>query len=104
MSGNADSFTALFTPDGKFIVPGKQWSGLAEIRAAFTSFSEQHSDVKIEIRRIIVEDDQAVVEWTWEDTEVVTQQHNKAEDLIAIDFSSGKIYRWREYIDTKILF
>lgn len=99
---DADALAQLFTPDGELIVPGQRWQGQTNIREAVTRFAQQYTDVKIEIKRIIIEDNQAAVEWTYEDTEKATGIRNKAEDAIFVDLKNGRINRWREYFDTKI--
>lgn len=98
---DAEALAQLFTLDGELIVPGQRWQGQAKIREEVTRFAQQYSDVKIDIKRIIIEDNQAAVEWGYEDTEKATNFHNKADDVIVVDFKDGRISRWREYFDTK---
>ena len=98
---DADALAQLFTPNGELIVPGQRWRGKAKIRQEVTRFAQQYSDVKIDIRRIIVKDNQAAVEWYYEDTEKATGFRNKVDDAIIVDFKDGHISRWREYFDTK---
>ena len=98
---DANALAQLFTPDGELIVPGQRWQGRAKIREEVTHFAQQYSDVKIDIRRIIIEDNQAAVEWHYEDVEKATGLRNKADDAIIVDFKNGRISRWREYFDTK---
>ena len=98
---DANILAQLFTPDGEIIVPGQRWQGQAQIREEVARFAQQYSHVKIDIRRIIVEDNQAAVEWYYEDTETATGLRNKADDVIVIDFKDGRISRWREYFDSK---
>ena len=58
--------------------------------------------VAIEIRTILIEGTQAAVEWDWSETAKGTDQKTShAQDAILIDFETGGIRRWREYIDTK---
>lgn len=101
ISGDADGFASLFTPDGEFIVPGKHWRSRSAIREVLAGFAERYSSIHIDIRRIIVDGDQAVVEWYWEDTKNETGIRHRADDAIVVDFKDGRISRWREYIDTK---
>jgi uncharacterized protein (TIGR02246 family) len=96
-----DAFAALFTPDGEFIVPGDRWVGYAAIRKAAASFAVNYSEVKIDIKQIIVEGNQAVVEWHWQDVQKATGKSSSADDAIVVEFQNGKISRWREYIDTR---
>jgi len=100
-TGDADAFAVMFTPDGEFIVPGKRWQGAAAIREQLAKLGRSNSDVSIDIRRIIVEGNQAVVEWRWEETEKATGSRSQADDSIVVDFMDGKISRWREYIDSE---
>lgn len=98
---DANALTQLFTPDAEIILPGQKWRGQARIREEVTRFAQQYSDVKIVIQRTIVEKNQAVVQWYYEDTEKATGRRNKADDAIIIDFKDGRISRWREYFDTE---
>jgi uncharacterized protein (TIGR02246 family) len=98
---DADALAQLFTHDGEIIVPGSRWQGQAKIREELAHFARQYSDVKIEIRRIIIEGDRAAVEWHYEDTEKATGRRQKTDDAIVIDFKDGRISRWREYFDEK---
>lgn len=111
VNGNADAFAALFTSDGELIVPGQKWVGREAIRKAAADFATYASNVKIDIRQIIIEGDaeggslrdrRAAVEWYWEDTEKASGRRNRADDAIMADFVAGKIKRWREYIDEKV--
>jgi len=97
---DANAFARLFTSNGEFLVPGNRWVGQDAIRQVAADFAASSSNVTIEIRRIIVEGNQAAVEWHWEDTNL-SGYHNQADDVIVIDFINGKISRWREYIDTQ---
>ncbi len=98
IEGEADTFASLFLPDGEFIVPNNRWVGTAKIKQVTADFAADY-EVKIAIRRIIVEGNQAVVEWNWSDREKATGKCNQADDAIIVDFRVGKITRWREYID-----
>lgn len=98
---DADALAQLFTPDGELIVPGKRWQGQEQIREQVSHFAQEYVDVKINIRRIIVEGNQALIEWYYEDTQKATGLHNKADDAIVVDFKDNRISRWREYFDDK---
>ena len=98
ITGDADAFASLFLADGELIVPNNRWVGFAKIRQVTADFVADY-EVEITIQRIIVEGNQAVVEWNWSDKEKATGKCNQAEDAIVIDFREGKICRWREYID-----
>ncbi len=99
MKGDAAGFAELFLPDGLFVVPGQQWQGKEAIHKSITEFSEAYTNVNIEISRILIDGDSAVVEWSWVDTEKASRKQSHAEDAIVVDFKDGLIQRWREYID-----
>ncbi len=98
---DAEALAQLFTTDGELIVPGQRWQGQAKIREEVGRFAQQYSDVKIDIRRIIIDRSRAVVEWYYEDTDKETGRRDKSDDAIVVDFKDGKISRWREYFDDK---
>lgn len=100
---DADALAQLFTSDGEIILPGQRWQGQATIRQQVAHFAQSYSDVKIEIRRTIVEGNQALIEWHYQDTEKATGLRNQADDAIVVDFKDGRISRWREYFDNQTL-
>ncbi|MBF2000699.1 MAG: nuclear transport factor 2 family protein [Synechococcales cyanobacterium C42_A2020_086] len=101
IEGNAEQFAELFTEDGEFVVPGQVWRGKSAIRDALADFARSGSEVDIAIQRIMVDGNQAVVEWHWRETNPQTGKQTTAEDAIVVDFRDGQISRWREYIDNK---
>lgn len=100
MAGDAEAWAALFSTDGEVIVHGNRWVGQDAIRKALADFAAGSSSVKIDIRRIIIDGNQAVVEWYWQDQDKAGRR-NQADDAIVIDFKANRIIRWREYIDNK---
>jgi uncharacterized protein (TIGR02246 family) len=98
VTGNADAFANLFTEAGEFVIPGQTYRGRAAIRSVIAEFSETHTHVQIDIQRVMIDGNQAVVEWHWQDTDA-TGKRTVAEDAIVIDFVETQISRWREYID-----
>ncbi len=100
IAGDAEAWAALFVNDGEMIVHGRRWIGQQQIRQALADFTANTSGVKIEIRRIIIDGNQAVVEWYWQDQDKVGRR-NQADDVIVVDFKANRISRWREYIDTE---
>jgi uncharacterized protein (TIGR02246 family) len=100
IEGNAYQFASLFLPEGEFIVPGDRWVGRERIHQAVLDYASAYSEVKIDIRRIVIDGNYVFVEWHWEDKENATGKVSKADDAIAVDFQDGLISRWREYIDS----
>jgi uncharacterized protein (TIGR02246 family) len=99
--GDVNALTQLFTPDGELIVPGQRWQGRERIREEVSKFAQQYTEVNITIQRVIVEGNQAAVQWHYEDTERATGKRSKADDAILIEFKNGHIRYWREYFDTE---
>jgi uncharacterized protein (TIGR02246 family) len=99
MTQNAQTFASLFRNDAEMILPGHRLTGKAQIQEATTAYLSRYDDIKIEIQRILVEGDRAVVEWTWESLKQGNRDY--AENAIIIDFKAGLIQRWREYTDPK---
>ncbi|KYC42711.1 DUF4440 domain-containing protein [Scytonema hofmannii PCC 7110] len=98
-----DAVAQLFTSDGELIVPGQRWQGQTKIRQEVSKFAEQFIDVSITIRRVVVDGNQAAVEWHYEDTEKRTGKRNKADDAIVLEVKDGRIVYWREYFDNETL-
>ena len=102
IKGDAQAFASLFTSKGEFVVPGNRWVGTAAIRQVAADFAASTPQVTIAIHRLLVEGNQAAVEWHWEETDATGQRH-RADDVIMVTCVNGKISRWREYIDTQTL-
>jgi uncharacterized protein (TIGR02246 family) len=100
LSGDAQAFVQLFSPNGKFIVPGKVWQGPSAIHQAFDKFADAYRVKTIDIKNLVLQNNHAFVEWYWEEQERETGRVSPAEDAIAIDFQGDRILRWREYIDS----
>jgi uncharacterized protein (TIGR02246 family) len=97
---DADALAQLFTLDGELIVPGQRWQGQGEIREEISKFAQQYTNVSITIQRILIDGNQAAVEWHYEDTEKATGKRSQSDDAIVIEVQNGRISYWREYFDT----
>lgn len=95
--GNADAFVCLFLPEGEFIMPDNCYQGTTKIREATADFMKAY-EAEIEIKRIIIDGNQAAVEWHWQQTEKTTGKTSQSDDAIVVDFQLNRIRRWREYI------
>jgi len=100
LEGDAQSFSTLFTANGRFIVPGQSWQGSTAILDAFKEFTAAYQVNAIEIHNLVLQDNHAFLEWYWEEKELDSGRISRAEDAIAIDFQGNLIHRWREYIDS----
>jgi uncharacterized protein (TIGR02246 family) len=96
---DAYAWANLFVPDGEMIVHGHHWVGQDAIRKSLKDFAAGVAEVKIDIRRIMIEGNQAAVEWHWQDQDKASGRRSQADDAIVIDFKANRIARWREYID-----
>lgn len=99
MNQNAETFASLFRNDAEMILPGHRLTGKTQIQKATTSYLQSCDEIKIDIQRILVEGDRAVVEWIWQSYK--NGKSDYAENAIIIDFKAGLIQRWREYTDPK---
>ncbi|MEC4805910.1 MAG: nuclear transport factor 2 family protein [Jaaginema sp. PMC 1079.18] len=97
MNQNSQTFASLFRNDAEMILPGYRLLGKAQIQAATSTYLQSCDEIKIEIQRILVEGDRAVVEWIWQACK--NGKSDYAENAIIIDFKAGLIRRWREYTD-----
>src|SRR5262245_28674815 len=89
------AITADFAPDGLFISPGGCWQGPDAIRAAAERFFQLATNVKVEIKRVLLAGDQGAVEWTWSETRRVDGSRHTAEDAIIFVVRDDKIIYWR---------
>lgn len=101
MARDAETFTSLFTADAELFMSGHQIVGKAAIKKATTDYLTTCEQIQVNIHQIIVENNQALVEWTWEDIKVKTGQRNRTDNAIVIKFKDGLICRWREYSNSK---
>ncbi|WP_225889165.1 nuclear transport factor 2 family protein [Halomicronema hongdechloris] len=100
LQGDGQAFATLFGPTGEFIVPGQCWQGPEAILQACQTFMATHQVTAIDIRNVVIQENRAMVEWSWQEVERSSGQVSTAEDAIAIDIQGTHIQRWREYIDT----
>jgi len=97
MTKNAQAFADLFAVNGEIILPDHHLIGKAAIQKITADYLYTLIDIKININRVMVEGDQAFVEWCWQDRHRNTGQQKCRENAIVLEFKSGLIARWREY-------
>ena len=98
-AGDADAIAGAFSDPCEFIAPGLWLTHPHEIRRAAEDHRARHSDVRVEVERIISQGDSAAVEWTWTETDKETGATALVHDAIVLRVARGKLVYWREYID-----
>ena len=90
-----------FAEDAIFIAAGFRFEGKQRIQQAARDYFNQFHDTSVEIKRIIIDDDEGAVEWDWRDRNRKSGQEGFAEDAIIFKLKNEKIVYWREYIEKK---
>ncbi|EAW38589.1 nuclear transport factor 2 family protein [Lyngbya sp. PCC 8106] len=98
LTGDVDQIIADFAEDSLFIVSSSRLHGKQQIKQAAVDFFASNSVVKIEINRIIENDNQVAVEWNWSEVNRETGELSYAEDAIIFTLENDKIKYW-QYID-----
>ena len=96
------SLVGDFASNAVFKAGGFTFTGVEAIEKAARDYFRDFKDTKVDIKRIIIEDNQGAVEWDWSDRNKKTGKPSAAEDAIIFELQSdGKIIYWREYIEKK---
>ncbi|MCH7482825.1 MAG: nuclear transport factor 2 family protein [Chloroflexi bacterium] len=98
-AGDAEAIAGAFSDPCEFIVPGMRLTHPHEIQRAAEDHRARYRDVRVEVERIISQDDSAAVEWTWTDTDKKTGATARVQDAIVLRVAGGKLIYWREYVD-----
>ena len=100
-NADVEAIVADFAEDARFVVPGTSFRGKQEIRAAAKDYFANFTNTQVTVKRIIGNDNEGAVEWSWSDQERKTGKKNSADDAIIFELENGKITYWREYIDSQ---
>lgn len=91
-----------FAPNATFKAASYTFEGIDAIEKTATNYFNEFTDVKITIKRMIIEDRKGAVEWDWSERSKKTGERSEAEDAIIFEVQDdGKIIYWREYIEKK---
>ena len=90
-----------FAEDALFVAAGFRFEGQQGIEQAALDYFKDFHQTKVEIKRMIIEDNKGAVEWDWRDRNRKTNEEGFAEDAIVFELAEGKIVYWREYIEKK---
>ena len=88
-AGDAESIAGAFSDPCEFIVPGMRLTHPHEIQRAAEDHRARYRDVRVEVERIISQDDSAAVEWTWTDTDKKTGATARVQDAIVLRVAGG---------------
>jgi uncharacterized protein (TIGR02246 family) len=98
-SGDVETIIADFAEDGLFIAAKKQFRGKQAIKTAAENYFSQYTTTKINIKRLIIQNNSGAIEWDWSDRNWQTGVVSNAEDAIIFELENNKIIYWREYIN-----
>lgn len=97
ISKNAIAFASLFAQDGEIIMNKNYKIVKADIEKVTADYFSNLEYVKINVHNILIEDNKAFVEWSWEDYNLLSKQKNCHDNVLSIHFQDGLIKSWREY-------
>ena len=94
------SLVSDFAPDAVFKAGGFTFNGIGAIEKAAADYFQQFEATKVDIKRVIISQNQGAAEWDWSDRNKKTGKLSAAEDAIIFELNDdGKIVYWREYIE-----
>jgi len=94
---DADRFAELFVPDGELVREGQHWQGREAVRQAFLELLDTLVIKHVEVQRVLINGNTAVMEWIWETTDKDTGEHCQQREATAVDLSEDGIICWREH-------
>lgn len=96
---DALSFASLFAEDAEIQLNQTTKISQDEIEALTHDYFANLQFIKINILSLAIntDDNIAFIEWIWSDYNLKKQQKNSHQNVIALQFKSNLIYRWREY-------
>ncbi len=101
-TGDVSRIIQDFAPNATFIAAGYTFEGIDAIKKTAADYFKAFTDVKVTIKRIIIEHNKGAVEWDWSERNKKTGERSQAEDAIIFEVQEdGKIIYWREYIEKK---
>ena len=102
--GDLAAIAAGYAPDVVLIAPGGvRLEGLAALRENNARYFAEYTDIRVELKRVILDGDQGALEWTWSETRRADGRRRSVDDAIVFVLRDGKIVYWAEYFDTAAL-
>ncbi|MGB3534853.1 MAG: nuclear transport factor 2 family protein [Microcoleaceae cyanobacterium] len=101
-TGDVASIIRDFAPNAIFKAAGYTFEGIDAIEKTAEDYFKKFTDIKVTIKRIIIQENMGAVEWEYRDRNRETGEGSDAEDSIIFEVEdNGKIIYWREYIENK---
>ena len=94
---SAQDFTSLFTDDAQIILKKDSPINKFQLEKITADYFANLEYKKIHIHAILIEENKAFVEWTWQDYNMLTKQKNCHDNVISMNFKDNLISLWREY-------
>ena len=102
--GDLEAIAVGYAPDVVLIAPGGiRLAGLAALRESNARYFAEYTDIRVELKRVILDGDQGALEWTWSETRRADGKRRSVDDAIVFELRAGKIVYWAEYFDTAAL-
>jgi uncharacterized protein (TIGR02246 family) len=99
---DVSSIVRDFAPNAIFKAGDSTFQGVEAIKKSAEDYFREFTEIKITIKRIIINANQGAIEWDWSDRHRKTGQVSQAEDAIIFELQDdNKISYWREYIEKK---
>ena len=103
-ASDLDAIEAGYAPDVVLIAPGGiRLEGLVTLRENNARYFAEYTDIRVDLKRVILDGDQGALEWTWSETRRSDGKRRSVDDAIVFELRNGKIVYWAEYFDTAAL-
>ncbi len=100
-TGDTALLRRIIHVDAVLAHPGLR-TGRANWVRELDAFSRTHTDTRVYIHELIVEDDSFAVEWQFASTERESGKRTAVSDAIVGRVRDGQIILWKEYLDGRV--
>lgn len=102
--GDQAAILAGYAADAVLIAPGGiRLEGVEALRENNAAYFAAYTDIRVELKRVILDGDEGALEWTWSETRRADGRRRSVDDAIVFVLRDGKIAYWAEYFDTAAL-
>lgn len=101
MRQDDEAVVSHFADDAVMIAPAGRFVGKHAIYAAGAAFNANYTDIKIVVKRVILDCDgkTGALEWSFAETRKSDGYTHIMEDAIVFELRGDKVTYWREYFD-----